>query len=58
MSLGTLNASLLGNLLTGKGTIRAQFLMPTFVLTTFKIQKYYHNELKFNGIYSKIIYLK
>ena len=53
MSLVTLNASLLGNLLTGKGTIRAQFLMLPYLLTTFEIQKYYHNELKFNGIYSK-----
>ena len=53
MSLGTLNTNLLGNLLTGKGTIRAQFLMPPYLLTIFERQKYYHNELKFNGIYSK-----
>ena len=60
--LGTLGASLLGNLLTGKGTIKAgedtiqswsKFLIPPIALTNFEIQKYYQNESKFNGVYSK-----
>ena len=62
MLLGTLGASLLGNLLTGKGTIKAgedtiqsrsKFLIPPIALTNFEIQKYYQNESKFNGVYSK-----
>ena len=34
--------------------------MPPHPLTNFEIQKYYQNEPKFNGVYSrhKIIYLK
>ena len=46
--LGTLGARLLGNLLTGKGvmkagehTISAQFLMPPHHLTNSEMQKYY-----------------
>ena len=46
--LGTLGARLLGNLLTGKGvmkagehTISAQFLMPPHPLTNSEMQKYY-----------------
>ena len=27
-------------------------------LTNFEIQKYFQNEPKFNGVYSRIIYLK
>ena len=32
--------------------------MPPHALTNFEIQKYYQNETKFNGVYSKIIYQK
>ena len=61
MLLGTLVAALLRNLLSGKGTIRAgedtiragQFLMPPHRLTNLEIQKYYQNETKFNGVYSR-----
>ena len=57
MLLGTLGASLLGNLLAGKDTIRAgegtirEFLMLLRPATNFEIQKYYQNELKFNSVY-------
>ena len=85
MLLGTLGASLLGNLLTGKGIVRAgsgnkkgkgivragsgnkkgkgivragsgrpwDFIMPPHPLTNFEIQKYYQNEPRFNGVYSR-----
>ena len=61
MLLGTLAASLLGNLLTGYGTLRAgegairagQNLNMAHPLTTFEIQKYYAKEAKFNGVYSR-----
>ena len=60
MLLGTLRASLLGNLLTGKvtiraseGTIRTGEILPPHPLTNFEIQKYYENEPKFNGAYSR-----
>ena len=53
MLLGTLGDSLLGNLLTDIGTIRAKSLMPPPPLTNFKMQKCYENELKFNGVYSR-----
>ena len=61
MLLGTLGASLLGNLLTsnevtreGEGTIknRSGFLKPSHPLSNFELQNYYQNKLKFNGIYS------
>ena len=61
MLLGTLDASLLGNLLTRQGTIAAgegtigagqDFLMQPHPLTNFELQKYYQNEPKFNGVYS------
>ena len=29
-----------------------KFLMPLHPLTNFEIQKYYHNEIKLNGVYS------
>ena len=50
MLLGTLDASLLGNLLTGKDTFRgcegkAEFLMLACPLPNLEIQKYYQNEL-------------
>ena len=92
MLLGTLRASLLGNLLTGKRIVRAGsgnkkgkgivradsgnkkgkgivragcgrplssalqkmgFLMPSHLLTNFEIQKYYKNEPRFNGVFSR-----
>ena len=66
--LGTLGASLLGNMLTGKernrageGVIREQvmdlkkkgFLIPPHPLTNFETQKYYRNEPRFNWVYSR-----
>ena len=58
--LGTLGASLLGNLLAGKGTIRAgkdairaAFFMPSHPVANFEIQNYYQNEPKINGVYSR-----
>ena len=62
MLLGALGASLFGNLLTGKGTIRAggrtvrpgqEFLMPPHLLTNFEMQEYYQNKPKFSGVYSR-----
>ena len=78
MLLGTLGASLLGNILAGKEIVRAGsgrrslnaykkrkknwkdwlwkrmgFLMLPHPLTNFEIQKYYQNEPKFNGIFSR-----
>ena len=54
MLLGTLGASLLGNLLTGIGIVRtgSGFLIPPHPLTNFEIQKY-KNEPKFNGVFSR-----
>ena len=52
MLLDTLGVSLLGNLLTVKGT-RPRFLMPPHPLTNFLIQKYYQSQPKFNGAYSR-----
>ena len=61
--LGTLGASLLGNLLTGgKGVIRAgegikkkksNLLIPFLPLTNFEISRYYENEPRFNIVYSR-----
>ena len=66
MLLGTLGASLLGNMLAGKGVIRARegtarvgyvskrsFLILPHPLTNFEIQTYYQNEPGFNGISSR-----
>ena len=84
MLLGTLGASLLGNLLAGKGIVRLvleikkekefkswlrkqqrkrnckswhwktmEFLMPPHPLTNFEIQRYYQNEPRFNGVFSR-----
>ena len=77
MLLGTLGASLLGNLLTGKGVVRvgsknnkgkgiiragsgkqSGFLMKPHPLTNFEIQKYYENEPRFNGVFSRDNLLK
>ena len=63
MLLGTLGASLLGNLLTGgKGIMRAGdgivragngLLLPFHPLTNIEISEYYKNEPRFNGVYSR-----
>ena len=68
MLLGTLGASLLGNLLTGKGIMRAadgivragegskkelNLLLPFHPLTNIEISEYYSNEPRFNGVYSR-----
>ena len=68
MLLGTLGASLLGNLLTGKGIMRAgdgivragegskkkiNSLLPFHPLTNIEISEYHLNEPKFNGVYSR-----
>ena len=65
MLLGTLGASLLGNLLTGgKGIMRAgegsgskkrklNLLLPFHPLTNIEISEYYKNETRFNGVYSR-----
>ena len=66
MSSSTLGASLLGNLLTGKGTIWAgegfvragkgiekKALIPLHPLTNFEIKDYCENEPRFNGVYSR-----
>ena len=33
---------------------QARLLMPSHPLTNFEVQKYYQNEPKFNGVYSRI----
>ena len=64
MLLGTLGASLLGNLLSGgKGVTRAgegikkikqsNLPIPFYPLTNFEISEYYENEPRFNGVYSR-----
>ena len=68
MLLETSGASLLGNLLTGKGIMRAgdgivrtsegskkklSSLLPFHPLTNIEIDEYYSNEPKFNGVYSR-----
>ena len=62
MLLGTLEASLLGNLLTGgKGVIHAgegikkksNLLIPFHPLPNFETSEYYENEPRFNGVYSR-----
>ena len=67
MLLGTFGGSLLGNLLTGKGTVRAEegiaragygcsikkALIPPHTLTNFEIKEYYENDPRFNGVYSR-----
>ena len=42
-----------GTIRAGERTTRAGFLMLPHPLTNFEIQKYYQNEPKFNGIYSR-----
>ena len=65
MLLGTFCASLLGNLLTGKGLYRTgngmyktgqglkNKLIPFHPLTSFKIMDYFKNIDGFNGVYSR-----
>ena len=62
MLLGTLGASLLGNLLTGgKGVIcagegikkKSNLLIPFYPLTNFEISEYYENKPRFNGVCSR-----
>ena len=66
MLLGNLGASLLGNLLSGKGTVRAgegflrsgegtkkKALMPPHPLTNFEIEEYFFENERFNGVYSR-----
>ena len=49
----TLAASLLENMLAGKGVIRSgEGVVPPHPLTNFEIQKNYQNESKFNSVYS------
>ena len=64
MLLGTLGASLSGNLLSAKGTVRARAgmlrpdlqlkkaLIPPDPLSNFEIKEYYKNESRFYGVYS------
>ena len=66
MLLDTLRASFLGNLLSGKRTVRVgegvvragygssikkEALIPSHPLTNFEIKKYYENEPSFNSVY-------
>ena len=68
MLLGTLGASLLGHLLTGKGFLRAgegtiragygssikkKVVIPPHPLTNFEIKEYYENDPRFHGVYSR-----
>ena len=68
MLLGTLGASLLGNILSGKETVRAGegiiragygssikkiALMSPDLLTNFEIKEYYEKDPRFNGVYSR-----
>ena len=60
---GTLGARLLEHLLAGKRIVRAgsgnkkgkgiKLLMPFHSLTNFEINKYYENESRLNGIFSR-----
>ena len=52
MLLGTLGASLLGNILTAKGMLRAGY-GSKMNLNNIEIQKYYPNKPRFNGVYSR-----
>ena len=64
MLLGTLGASLLGNLLSGKGFLRAgegikkNSLMPPHPLANFEIIQYYKMNLALMVFILEIIYLK
>ena len=65
MLLGTLAASLLGSRLTGKGiigagedTIRPVRIFDAVSSFNFEMEKCYQNKPKFNGVYSRNLYLK
>ena len=68
MLLGALGAVLLDNILAGKGmnrarkgfvkvgygsSVKTRILIPPCGFTHFEVQKYYQNEPRFNGIYSR-----
>ena len=66
MLLGTLGAFLLGNLLSGKGLYKTGYgicksgyglkkksLTPFHPLSNYKIQDYFRDEPRFNGVYSR-----
>ena len=66
MVLGALGASLLGIFLTGRDKVETRsrncksclwkqngILIPPHLLNNFEIQKYYENEPRFKGIYSR-----
>ena len=58
MLLGTLGASLFGNMLAEKGIVKAFMeikwtLMLPYPVTNFEIRRYYQNEPRFNGFYSR-----
>ena len=56
MLLGTLGASLLGNVSAGKGFVRADSGNKKgkgIVIRNFEIQKYYQNEPRFNNVFSR-----
>ena len=50
--LETLDASLLGSMLIGKGALRTGTVMWSQPVTNFEIPKYYQKEPKFNGVFS------
>ena len=43
---------------SSKNKKKNEFLMPPHPLTNFEIPKYYQNEPRFNGVYSRDIYQK
>ena len=52
--LGTLGASLLGNMVAGwNNKISVGFFSPSYPLTNFEIQKYYQNKPKFKGVHAR-----
>ena len=53
MSLGTLGASLLGNMLAGKGMVRTGYWKKMGFLMPPQIQNYYQNEYRLNSIFSR-----
>ena len=52
LSAGYGNKEVKGMLRTSYGS-SIKFLIPPHYLATFEIQKYYQNELRFNGVYSR-----
>ena len=53
MLLDALVASLLGNILTGKGKTRAVKKQQQRVEDVIQLRRYYQNEAKFNGVFSR-----